>query len=360
MRRISAGNNLTIDIEANRWRLLANGDGLDRVLFEASTGNPLRYMPTFGHRRRLPETGALPTNYIQRVVLGWSFKDESWHLGLMLEPELADARGSRWCEIAHWPDPDRDVYVDIASEAGEKLAQALTRPFNLVPPREPEAPPPPAPLPELPVKLDLWTLEQTNPTTLTFTRSSAWGRSKLLRILWYSFWAVIYVGLSVLTLNGSIALPRPEFLPYLGLVSAGVLILTIFYQLYQLLNQADRIVVDSVTRTIYGCKGQRERWRLNPEDINSIYVSHIINRKSRQNKYSITYGELNVLLTSGRFYFLMDMSQFEDKSLTIDDGPAEEKVIPLLSDSVATNLQTAGAHIARALDTECWYDQRLK
>src|SRR5690606_40996963 len=53
-------------------------------------------------------------------------------LGLLLEMELAQERGSRWCEIAHWPDPSTTVFQELAARAGESLAQVTTRPFHLV------------------------------------------------------------------------------------------------------------------------------------------------------------------------------------------------------------------------------------
>ncbi|MBE0688944.1 MAG: hypothetical protein IH587_02330, partial [Anaerolineae bacterium] len=92
MNRISAGGNLSIEIQPHNWRLLANGADLERPLVEVSADEPLRYIPAFGSTRRLPDTGILPTQYIQRIVLGWSHEDEAWHLGFLLEPELARPR----------------------------------------------------------------------------------------------------------------------------------------------------------------------------------------------------------------------------------------------------------------------------
>ncbi len=139
MSRISAAQNLTIEIEDNRWRLLTNGDGPERVLVEAAPGEPLRYIPLFASKRHLPDIGVLPIERVQRVVLGWSGSDGAWHLGLMLDPDLAEMRGSRWCEMAHWIDPDRSLYGRQATEAGESLAESIAKPFNLIPPREEEA-----------------------------------------------------------------------------------------------------------------------------------------------------------------------------------------------------------------------------
>ena len=121
MDRISAAGNLTIEVKPESWRLIVNGNSQERVLVEVSPGEPIRYIPTFAAKRRLPDTGKLPIENIQRVVLGWSNEDESWHLGLLLTPELASARGSRWCEIARWPDPDVNVFSDIAHTLADQL-----------------------------------------------------------------------------------------------------------------------------------------------------------------------------------------------------------------------------------------------
>ena len=392
--RISAGNNLSIDMASDRWRLLVNGDSPERVLVEAAAGEPLRYMPTFGQRRRLPDTGVLPTLYIQRVVLGWSLKDEAWHLGLVLEAELADARGSRWCEVAHWPDPERDLYVDVATQAGSASAHVVMRPFDLIPPREaeavavpapvaaassayyspaPVAPAPtpapyrlvtpvaaPAPLPSLPVTVDEWRLEQVGADTLEFKRSGAWARGKYLRSLWYLLFTVIYLILSITTLDGRIALPKPEFLPYLGLASAGILFLLALASVVRVVRTPNRIVVQS-GRGVAGLRGRGERWRADLPDIESVYVSQVVGRKIKHEKRTIHYGELSLLLNNGKFMFLLASHQVEEKPLAVaEDMPAQEAVMPLTSNDVESSMQTAAAHVARILSLPAWYDQRLK
>lgn len=405
--RISAGNNLTIDIAPDHWRLLVNGDHAERVLVEAAPGEPLRYMPTFGQRRRLPDTGVLPILYIQRVALGWSVKDESWHLGLVLEPELAEARGSRWCEIAHWPDPDQDVYVDVASDAGNGLAKVVTRPFDLIPPRPagaavstpappptaaprpfaPEvapvfpttptpdaapyaptyapapayAPPaPPRPLPGLPLKLDEWTLTQAAPDTLEFKRSGAWTRGKWMRVFWYLLFTIIYLVLSITTLQARIALPKPEFLPYLGLASAAILFLLMIATVLRIGRTPNRIVVQS-GRGVTALRGNGQRWQVSPAEIDGVYASQVVSRKLKRDKRTIYYGELSVLRNDGKFRFLLENSQVEEKPVAVaEDTPAEEGVTPLSSNEVESNMQAAAAHMARVLNVAAWYDQRLK
>ena len=132
MEKISAAENITIEMEYEYWRLLQNGAEEPHVLVEARSGKPLNYIEEFASTRRLPETGSLPVNYIQRVVLGWSNVDKSWHLGLLLESELAQMRGSRWCEMAHWPDPSTavaNVTCPIFSLSSRTTRSAVLRPI---------------------------------------------------------------------------------------------------------------------------------------------------------------------------------------------------------------------------------------
>lgn len=428
MARISAANNLTIEYDEQYWRLLTNGAGIDHVLVEAATGKPLSYMPTFGSRRKLPTTGKLPTQYIDRVVLGWSAKDEAWHLGLMLQPELAEARGSRWCEIAHWYDPQHNTYDDLATQAGERLAEALMRPFNFIPPRvnstpaqvasppatapspspepvspyapppsnpptaaaEPYAPPYPAPypaeqpgevtrpkplehdlpvqqptrpvdLPPLPLSFDVWVLDRPDGATyLEFKRVGSWARARVWRIFWYTLWAVVYIVLSIATLRAPIAPPRPEWLPYLGLASAGVLVLLIMYLLWQLSMLPNRYIVDPARRAVIALHGRSQRWIYALPGIESVYVTQVVSRRSRGQRRTIHYSELNLHIRNGSFRHLVSSSQAEDKDTTFEVGPVEEAVMQLLPEMVDTDMKAAGFYVAQTLGVPAYYDQRLK
>jgi hypothetical protein len=361
MDRISAAGNLTIEVKPESWRLIVNGNSQERVLVEVSPGEPIRYIPTFAAKRRLPDTGKLPIENIQRVVLGWSNEDESWHLGLLLTPELASARGSRWCEIARWPDPDVNVFSDIASQAGRTLARTITRPFNLIePPVEAERAPKPVvmpPLRALPLEFDLWTLDKDR-DNLQFSLSPRWNRSRLVRIFWYTLLVIIYIVLSVTTLTGIIALPKPEFLPYLGLVTAAFLVGVIIYTLYQLITQPDKIVVDVAHRSIYAQHGSRERWKLDTVAIDSVYVSEIVSHKGK--KRVVHHGELNLRLQDGTFFYLFDQPQPIDDLLTPDDSTDEEAVLGLTPLSAHTDMQMAGLWVAQALNVPAWYDRRSR
>jgi hypothetical protein len=361
MNRISAAGNLTIELQPNRWRLLVNGNTDEAVLLEANVGQPLRYLPRFGSKRRLPDSGTLPVAYIQRVVLGWSNEDESWHLGLVLEPSLAQARGSRWCEIAHWPDPETSVFADVASQAGQSLARTITRPFNLIPPRvEAQAPPPP-PLPELPLNFDQWTLERADNDRIQLTRASTWSRSRVVRVLWYSLWVVVYVVLALTTLLRRIAVPSPEFLPYLGLAAALILVGMIGYLLYQLLTTPNRIVVDAGSGNVIALRGSRPRWRVNREQVHAVYVTQVLGKRGKQRR--IHHGELNLFLDGRRFLFLVEQGQ---PQIAADGVPASpngddvyDVVTPLSQLQARTDLQAAGLYVAQALNVPCMYDQRL-
>jgi hypothetical protein len=368
MDRISAAGNLTIEVKPDSWRLIVNGNSQERVLVEANVGEPIRYIPTFAAKRRLPDTGKLPIENIQRVVLGWSNEDESWHLGLLLTQDLANVRGSRWCEIARWPDPDVNVFSDIASQAGRTLARTITRPFNLIEPppqgervsKAIEIPP----LRSLPLEFDLWTLDKQQ-DKLQLTRSSSWGRSRVVRIIWYTILAVVYVLLSVTTLSGVIALPKPpidalppEFLPYLGLVTAALLVAFVIYILYQLITQPDRIIVDQSSRSVYAQRGNQERWRLDNIAIDSVYVSEIVSHRGK--KRMVHHGEMNLRLQDGTFFYLFDQPQAVDDLFTPPEAVDTEAVLGLTPLSAYTDMQMAGLWVAEALHLPCWYDRRAR
>jgi hypothetical protein len=356
MERISAAANLTIEVDAERWRLLVNGTAQEKVLLEAVAGESIRTESTFAARRRLPDNGRLPVDSVQRVVLGWSADDESWHLGLLLEPELARRRGSRWCELARWPDPDVTVFSDVATRAGRALAQKLARPFNLIEPEVPlpQAPPPPPPLKPLPLSFENWMLEKT--PALQFTRKAAWLRSHLLRLAWYTFLIVIYIALSVYTLRQIIALPKPEFLPYLGLATAAFLIILSLYTIWQILRQPNRMVVEP--NSVRALHGKSVRWSIPRESIEAIYVTEVFNKKSKTN--TVQHGELSLYLSDGTFRNLLVQQHPVDIGDSPDHALPEDGVGPLTLYSAHGDLQMAGLYIAQALNIECRYDCRLR
>lgn len=370
MTQISAAENLIIDVAPDRWRLIHNGQETSpRVIAEAAYEKPFRYIAGFGRTRRLPAEGALPVDYIREVVVGWSAQDEAWHLGLLLARDLAEARGSRWCELARWPDPDQTVFAALAREAGETLAQTLNRPFDLIRPRGVAATPEPPPLPELPVVAGVWTLNaapaESGSSALIFTRARRWVTSRLMRGLWYGFLAVVYVGLSVATLQTDLALPNagtmlpnPELLPYLGLAVAVLLVGMIIAILYELLTQPDRVIVDPATRSIAAYRGTGERWRVPLDRLQAVYVTQVVNRRGK--KRTLYHGELNLHMVDGAFKKALEQLDQEDIEAEVH-VPAQDGVFALDRFTVQSPLQAAGLHIAESLGgLPCYYDQRTR
>jgi hypothetical protein len=373
MNRISAAQNLVVELQPDRWLLLRIGEaGDEHGLLEVSAGQPLRYAEDFAYTRRMPKKGVLPADYVLQVVLGWSRDDEAWHLGLLLAGGLADARGSRWCELANWPDPDRNVFNELAQQAGASLAQTLGRPFNIIPPRTQAAPAQQTaatqPLPALPLQLAGWKLEETDTRRLQLVRSPRWSFTRLTRATWYSFWLVVYVVLSVSTLNTDLALPNagtmlpnPELLPYLGLGTAVVLILLVLYIVYEVVARPDRIVIDGDERKINALRSGRKRWQMDGNQVQSVYVTQVISKKGKKRK--VYHGEINLHLDKDRFFHLL---QQPDKEEPLDgeyppNESAQDGVMPLSPDSVKTDLQAAGLHIARTLgNLPAYYDQRTR
>jgi len=358
MERIPAAGNLTVEVDIDRWRLLSNSNSEERVLVEAKQGQAMRYMDVFANKRRLPISGQLPLPDIQRVVLGWSQDDQSWHLGLLLEKDLAEIRGSRWCEMAKWHDPDTTMFSDVATLAGRTLARTLTRPFNLLEPNEPAAAaqtvqPPPL-LRSLPLEFDGWTLEKK--AALQFRRGGQWARSKVIRLLWYTVLAVVYFVLSILSLQKIIALPQPEFLPYLGIVVGVFLIGVVLYTVYELLNKPNIVRVDATG--VRALRGKSNRWFVETGKIESVYISEVVNRSGK--KRVVHHGEINLLLRNEKFRNVLEQPHaIEDDHIpTIED--ITEAVAPLTLYNVSSDLQTASLYVAQALNVEARYDRRLK
>lgn len=379
MSEISAADNILIEIEPNRWQLFSNMETGKALILDAVGGAPLSFEPTFAKARRLPVDGRLPLNAVQRVVLGWSHKDESWHLGLVLEGTLAEQRGSRWCELARWPDPDQNVFIDLATEAGQALGELIDRSFHLIPPRPqplPVAPPPPPPLPDLPLHMGIWTLTWAQDSIhlapdarpLVFKRASSWAFSRVTRIIWYSLWVIVYIVLSVATLTRTLALPNsgtmlptPQMLPILGLGAALVLIGMILYMLYELITRPDHVVIDPQTHRVTALRGQGERWQVAGDQAQSVYVTQVVAKKG--NKPVVQHGELNLLLGAEQFQCLLAQENAEDTERPWKANvPLDQEIMVALNgDVINTNLQAAGLYIARALgNVTCWYDQRVK
>lgn len=379
MTRISAADNMVVDMQPSRWHLLINTNFVDNVqgdgvLVEAIEGQPLRYTSAFARTRHLPRSGALATSYVQRVVLGWSWDDEAWHLGLLLAPEIAESRGSRWCELVQWPDPEQDVYYEDATRAGEALARQLGCPFNLIPIKpehQTEAVDPVQPLPPLPVRLEGWTLRQhPKHDWLVLARDKSWRNERRRRVVWYGAWSVIYVALSVLVLVSDIAHPRPLYLPYIA-IAVGVMLLGLsLYARHELRTHPQRITIDPQTHRIWAQVPRQKQpiWQMTRTEIDTVYLSEVL--KANAHEVTQQYGEVNLRLTDGgAFHFLFN----QDEKITIRRAkpaqgdaepqpldPVEAELGPFNQNDAVTPLQVAGYRIANALAVPVWIDRRVK
>jgi hypothetical protein len=345
----------------------------------------LHYNERFASTRRLPASGVLAYGQILQVIAGYQRADESWHLGVVLDADLTESRGSRWCELAHWPDPDTTTFVDVAQSAGRGLATALNVPFRLVGPRPVETTPPAepvkpaAPLPDLPLKAGIWTLQRASQgrakigvevqgDQLVFARSKSWVNRHYRRMIWHSIWAIIYLWLSLVTMRGDTALPNagtivpdPHILPYMGVVIAFGFVISVFYHAYRIRTEPNLILVDPATRTVSAWRDSYQRWSRAISDVESLYVSETT--RQRRTQRGVDHGELNFYLSSGGFSHLLSQGEPEPEALApgADLNSARiEAVLPLTSDDVASPLQAMGLYVAQALGLPAFYDRRVR
>ncbi|MEO0564765.1 MAG: hypothetical protein AAF125_21850, partial [Chloroflexota bacterium] len=72
----------------------------------------------------------------------------------------------------------------------------------------------------------------------------------------------------------------------------------------------------------------------------------------------INYGEVNLRLTDGTFFFLLN--QPEEETIADPVRGHVGDVQPLDRYMVSTSLQASATYIAEALDVPIWYDSREK
>ncbi|MFN8530623.1 MAG: hypothetical protein U0670_18615 [Anaerolineae bacterium] len=425
--RIAAGGSITIDAGPDHWRLIHTDDGTEHILLETGPGKSIRYTTAFGSSRRLPSSNTLPADTVEQVVVGWTSRDQAWHLGFVLSPTIALERGSRWCELAHWADAQADRWGETAAQTGQALAAQINRPFKRVDappsvtppaplttepptavsdtspvrtvtgdtspitPRPPlgelvnasTPPAPPPPLPALPIKLDEWTLVQIAPAQLELRRSSAWGRGRVLRALWYLVLAVVFLVLSIGSLMGGIALPRmsgihlevsnrvlldipapPSItLVIAGFFCAGLLVILALVSLFKAMTGLRKISIDGEMQLVRGMRGRTPIWSLPSAEIASVYASVVvepISSRRRPESRKVEYGELNLLLKERLFEFITQVHRFEDRIPVDANANNEDSVQPLTAYNAVTPLHAVALYIARALDLPAMIDQRVR
>ncbi len=376
MTRIAVSANSLVDYSPDRWRLIkVEAPKAPKLVLEAKRGAPLRFDAYFAASRDLPESGEILQADLGQVILGWSKESGSWQLGLTLSPEISLARSSRWFEILRFTHADPAVHEEEATRLGQALAQALGIPFASTDAgiaAEPE--PEPIPLVDLPLHLGMWRLQPADENgegELRLLREKRWLQSRLRQIAWYGLWILIYLGVSIASLTSELGLPiagtlipDPSWLPYLGLVVAGLLALAIARQVMIILREPDALRINAFERTMSAWRGDKQLWKINAGGVQSVYASEVVKKRSR--RPTILHGEINLHLLDGSFLSLMiDREKIVDALLPGSDSAAEKKrpegVLALEPAEVTTALQAAAVHIALGLgELPVWYDRRLR
>jgi hypothetical protein len=368
MTLISAAENQQIDLQGGGWKLRRGDD-----IWAWAELEGLRYERSFAMARRLPTDGLLRNDHIQQVVLGWQPSDESWHLGLLFSAEITEKRGSRWCELARWPDPDQTLFKDLAQEAGERLGIILDVYFNYIEPESLTPKEPQRDLPSLPLALGNWQLVgegvhegvTVQRGQVAFVRTRAWRTASLRRAAMNFVWAILYTAVSLLTLTSAINLPNagtlipnPHLLPYFGLLIAVGMV---FYGIYQLVrfNTAVRVITaDSAALTGHSPSGVA--WTVFNADVRSVYISEIL--KSNKGT-ATTHGELNVHLGGGKFHHILEQEvpliHDGDTGKETRDIMKSDTVEPLTRNTYFTDMQAAALYVGEAMKQPVWTDVRM-
>ena len=206
---------------------------------------------------------------------------------------------------------------------------------------------------------------------LRLLREKRWLRGRLRQIAWYGLWIVIYLWVSIATLTSELGLPiagtlipNPAWLPYLGLVVAGLLVLAIARQIMIILREPDALLIQPWERSVGAWRGNKQLWKVKSGSIQSVYASEIVKKRGR--RPTLLHGEINLHLLDGSFLsLLIDREKIVDALLPGSDPIAEKKrpegVLALEPAEATTALQAAAIHIGISLgELPVWYDRRLR
>lgn len=377
--QITVSDSLLVEYDENQWRLIRINHLGERnwiVAVEADGG--LRYSSFFATTRVLPDEGEISADDIDEVILGWSYQTDAWQLSLAISPDLSAARSSSYCEVLRFIDPELSVYEQEAEQVGQALADALNKPFVKLPPEEPPLPEP-IPLVDLPLDIGIWRLQPNakaavssdGPDEIRFVRAKSWLWGKMRQITWYGSLAALYVWVAAASINSELALPNtgtlipdPQLLPYLALVAAALLLLLIAQQVWQIVREPDTILISSYEGSIAARRGNKVRWKVNAKNVQSVYASELVKKRSRRSL--IYHSEINLHLVNGRFQrVIVEDRKLADAYLPGANLPFERGravgVAVLEPPAAATALQAAAIHIAACLEgLPVWHDRRYK
>jgi len=366
MPTVTAADDLTIQYDSARWYLY-NGRGESELPVVSAAPGGMAYTPAFATARRLPESGFLSAEQIVLVALGYAAEDSAWHLGVMLTPEAALGRGSRWCGLARWHSE--------AAAAAEPTARALAalweKPFKLIPPSAPAAPALPSAEPSEPSAPDLppmplpilagdWLLDKREGAYI-LRHSKDWRRGLLIRMLFFSLLAPLFAILSIGALSTPFAPVSPEWLPYVGLGIAALLAGLVFWQ-WRAIRHETCVVIDLRNQLVRltNRSGSRVRLQFPYESAEYVLISHVVNRRKpadetpRVQKVGL---EVWLHIYAGRrgFILLAHMSDVEGRAA---EGVAFHQKRPLHFGELDSPAHHIGGWIARELDVPAYVEER--
>lgn len=365
MPTVTAADDLSIQYDSARWYLY-NGRGAAELPVVSAAPGGMAYTPEFATARRLPASGFLPADQIMLVALGYAAEDSAWHLGVMLTPEAALGRGSRWCGLARWH-PE-------AAAAAEPTARALAalwdKPFKLIPPSAPSAPALPSAEPEpsapelplmpLPILADEWTFAESE-GAYTLRRSKEWRRGLLVRMFFFSLLSPLFAVLSIGALSTPFAPVSPEWLPYVGLGIAALLAGLVFWQ-WRALRQETCVVIDLRNQLVRltNRNGSRVRLQFPYESAEYVLISHVVNRRKPldQTAHVQKVGlEVWLHIYAGRrgFVLLAHLGEVEGR---VAEGISFHQKRPLHFGELDSPAHHIGGWIARELDVPAYVEER--
>jgi hypothetical protein len=364
----------TLSFSTTSWALSANGT--DDVYITHGT---VQYSPMFAELRALPADG-LQTQDIRAAVLGFSESDQQWHLGLLLNTTLAAQRQSRWCPLMQWhsasvSSDDGGVQSSEPYQALQALAQVLGVPYQVVDRSDTSSKTKrkAVPLAALPLTTGQWTLVQdpAEDGTLRYEREKRWWYDRLARGVWYAVLTVVYVAVSIATLNSPLALPNegmmlpvPQYLPYLGLFSAVIIVCLSIYHFWLAFTSADafEFAPDGDVRTLRGTNVVRTTSVQDAaRPTQGVYLTQLLSNHSAN--ATVVHAVLNLWQGETNFQKLITFDPLQLPAMpqvTDDDGAAVDGVLPFNTDLATTPLQHAALHIAQTLGVPCYYDQRIR
>lgn len=364
MPTLTAADDLTIRYDSARWYLY-NGRGESELPAVSAAPGGMAYTPAFAVSRRLPESGFLSTDQIMLVALGYAAEDSAWHLGVMLTPEAALGRGSRWCGLARW---QTDTPTD-AEAAARSLAALWDKPFKLIPPasapapapaREPTPSAPDLPLAPLPILAADWEFRATENAYL-LQRKPEWRRGLLMRIAFFSLLAPLFAVLSLGALNTPFAPVSPEWLPFVGL-GIAVLLVGLAVQQFAALRGEVRLVIDRRDQLVRltNLRGTYTRLQFPYESAEYVLISHVVNRrKPAQESPHLERLWLEVWLHiyAGRrgFILLAHLHEVEGRAA---QGVSFAQKRPLHFSELDSPAHHIGGWIGRELDVPVYVEER--